>query len=150
DFSGTSAYRDSTRGATIKALQLRQQKLQEETAAAQQPRQIASPWQGAAQIADVIGSSIREGRAANEEQAGRQRFAQLLAGGLTPDEMGEAIGLDPETAMRYQEHTWDTEKTAAETATREKEALRSHGWDVDAATSRVQAEKDAAAARVQA
>jgi hypothetical protein len=147
DFSGTSAYRDSTRGATIKALQLRQQKLQEETAAAQAPRQIASPWQGAAQIAGVVGSSIREARAANDEQAGRQRFAELLAGGLTPDEMGEAIGLDPETAMKYQEHAWRAGDAQTAIDEQRKSDLIKNGWDVDAAAARVQAEKDQAAER---
>lgn len=143
DFSG-GAYRDSTRGATIKALQLRQQKLQEETMAAQAPRQIASPWQGAAQIADVIGSGIREGRNANLETAGRKRFAELMAGGLTPDEMGEAISLDPETAMAYQKNQWDVSAAAANVQAQKDAATQQQGAAAALQTNQQAASAEAA------
>lgn len=142
-----SSYRDATRGSTIKALQLRQQQIAQEAAQIGQPRRIEHPMQAFGQIAQSIGAGWREASAARDEQAGRKRFAELLAGGLTAEEMGEAIGLDPDTALKYQEHTWETEKEAAAAAAREKELLRSHGWDVDAATAATEAEKAAAAER---
>jgi len=125
----TSGYRDSTKGATLKALQQRRADIQGQVESAMKTRDIDSMWQGGAQLAEVIGGSIREGRAANQEAAGRARFAELLAGGLAPDEIGEAMGLDPETTMKYQDQTWKRE-----------DDLTKHGWDVDAATQR---QKDA-------
>jgi hypothetical protein len=140
----TSGYRDAAKGSTIKALQQRRAEQQAAIESAMQPRQIASPWQGAAQMADVIGGSIREARASNQEAAARDQFAKLLAGGLTPDEIGQAMQLDPEITMKYQEHTWDTEAKKAEQDALNVRELQKHGWDVDAATARVQAERDAA------
>jgi hypothetical protein len=144
DFSG--AYRDSTRGMTLKALQQRQRELQEASARAMAPRQIGHPLQGVAQIADVISSGIREGRAANQEAAGRARFAELLAGGLAPDEIGEAMGLDPETAMKYQERTWAQEDRKEERGYTEGRDLLKHGWDVDKQTAEVKARQEEAKA----
>ena len=140
DFS--SAYRDSTKGATLKALALRRQEAAEAQTAAMAPRQIASPWQGAAQIAETLGSGIREGLAASQEQAGRSRLAELLAGGISPEEMGEATILDPDLAMKHQEHAWqaETQKTTEENL-RARELMK-HGWDVDAATERARVEKE--------
>lgn len=143
-------YSDATRGSTLKALQQRRAEIQAAQEAAMAPRQISAPSQGWAQIADVVGGGIREARAANEETAARQRFAELMAGGLSQEEMGEAMGIDPDIAMKYQTHQWDVEQADREAQARRDELVQKHGWDVDAATARVQAEKDAAAARVQA
>lgn len=145
DFS--AAYRDSSRGSTIKAMQQRRAHMAQMMETAMAPRQIDSPWQGASQIAEVIGGGIREARASNEENAARQRFAQLLAGGLTPDEMGEAVSLDPDIAMKYQENAWTSEREKEAARVRQQELVQGHGWDVDAATARVQAEQAAAAER---
>jgi hypothetical protein len=133
DFS--SGYRDATKGATLKALQKRQDDQAAATALAMKPREIGSMWQGAAQIGDVISGSIREGRLANQEAAGRARFAELLAGGLAPDEIGEAMGLDPETTMKFQERNWAQE-----------DMLKQRGWSVEDAERRIRAEKEAQAA----
>lgn len=142
-----SAYRDSTRGSTLKALQLRQKELQDLMAQTMAPRKIEHPMQAFGQMAQTLSAGIREGRAQREEAAGRQRFAELLAGGLTDQEMGEALAIDPETALKYQEHTWDTQKEERAAAARAGELRQGHDWDVEAATARVKAEQEAAAAR---
>lgn len=137
DFYG-SAYSDAARAGTLKAMQQRRLEREKQTLQAMQPATVASLPQGLAHLTDVLGSSIREARAANDEKAGRQRFAELMAGGLTPDEMGEAYSLDPDVAGKYQEHTWATEKEAREAAARKAELEQSHGWDVDAANRLVE------------
>lgn len=142
-----AAYRDSTRGSTIKALQLRQQQMQELMAQAQQPRRVEHPMQAFGQMAQTLSAGIREGRAASQEAAGRQRFAELLAGGLTQDEMGEALSLDPDTALKYQEHSWETEKEQRQREQAVSDAAQKHQWDVDAATARVKADQDLAQAQ---
>lgn len=126
-FTGGGNYRDATRGATIKALEERRKALEDALTKASQPTQVNHPLQGVAGLAETMSAGIREGRAANEAIAGRQRLAELMAGGLTPDEYGEAMGLDPEITGKYIGHDWDTQ----------------------AAKDRVQAEKDAAAALAQ-
>lgn len=149
DFS--AAYRDSSRGSTIKALQERRKAAAAAAATTvSAPTDIHSPWQGAAQIGDVIGSSLREGRVANEESAARAQLAELMAGGITADEMGTAYSLDPDIANKWQEHAWTSEAEAAKEKTRIQERLEGRGWSVDDAAARVQADKDTAAANVAA
>jgi hypothetical protein len=145
----TSAYRDATKGSTLKALAARRAEMQAAMAMAK-PREVKSPEQAIASVAETISGSIREGRLANQEAAGRARFAQLLAGGLTPDEAGEAYGLDAETTQKWMDRNWAQEDNKTAAAARENELLRSHGWDVDKQTAEVQARKDAAAALEQA
>jgi hypothetical protein len=135
DFS--AGYRDATKGSTLKALQLRRAQMQTQIEQAMKPEPIASAWQGAAHVGGVIGSSIREARVANQEASGRERFAKLLAGGLTPDEIGEAMNLDPETTMKFQEHEWDSQAKKDERATEEMRLLRERGWSVEDAARRV-------------
>ena len=146
DFTGGN-YRDATRGMTLKALQERQKTYAQAAMEAAAPQQIASPWQGGGQLMGVLAAKVNEARAQSDEMAGRRRFAELLSGGLSPEEMGEAITLDPETALKYQTHTWDVEKATTEREEKRKDELLAHGWDVDAANARVQAEKEAAAER---
>ena len=107
----TSGYRDATQGSTLKALAARRAEMAANLAARKTP-QINDPWQGAAEVANTISGSIREGRLASQEAAGRQRFAQLLSGGLAPDEIGEAMGLDPETTQMYVKNDWDVKAAA--------------------------------------
>jgi hypothetical protein len=107
----TSGYRDATQGSTLKALAARRAEMAANMAARKMP-QINDPWQGAAEVANTISGSIREGRLASQEAAGRQRFAQLLSGGLAPDEIGEAMGLDPETTQMYVKNDWDVKAAA--------------------------------------
>jgi len=141
DFS--SAYRDATKGSTLKALAARRAEMQAALATAR-PREVKSPEQAIASVAETISGSIREGRLANQEAAGRQRFAELLKGGLAPDEIGEAYGLDTETTQKWMDRTWAQEDTKAAKDEAERVALRGHGWDVEGRTAEVQAAKDAA------
>src|SRR6187399_548955 len=143
DVDFTSAYRDATKGSTLKALAARRAEMQAALATAK-PREVKSPEQAIASVADTISGSIREGRLANQEAQGRARFAQLLAGGLAPDEIGEAMGLDPETTMKYQERTWAKEDTDAATKLRQGERTEDREWHVKDALDRIQADKDAA------
>jgi hypothetical protein len=155
-FSG-GGYRDATHGATLRALEERRKALEDALTRASQPTQVNHPLQGIAGLAETMSAGIREGRAANEATAGRQRLAELMAGGLTPDEYGEAMGLDPELTGKYIGHDWDVqgakdrvqaEKDAAD-ALAKREAVRDatkHGYDVtDTATKHGYETQDAAA-----
>ena len=130
----TSGYRDATQGSTLKALAQRRAEMAASLAAHRMP-QINDPLQGVAEVANTISGSIREGRLANQEAAGRQRFAQLLSGGLAPDEIGEAMGLDPETTQMYVKNDWDVKAAAdrVEADRKAKEAEYGH-QDTTAAT----------------
>src|SRR5580765_6112193 len=145
DFTGS--YRDATRGATIKALQERQKALQATVEQQAAPREMSSPWQGGAQLLGVLGAKLNEGRAQEQEMAGRKRFAELLSGGLSPDELGEAMTLDPEGAKYIQSHQWDVEQKKTERDQDIADKMRDHGWDVEKATAAVEADKAAAAER---
>lgn len=112
---------------TIKALQQRQLDLARQTAETAAPREIASPWQGVAQLAQSAFSGIREQQAATAEGDKRQQLAQLLAGvdptkGATPEQIGQLGALDPEQAK------WQADRGATIS-----DNLQKHGWDVQAA-----------------
>lgn len=90
---------DPTGGKTIDALRARQLALQK--AAPEAPAQIASPWQGAAYLANVFANSQQQKQAEAEEAAGRQRLAQLIGGidmatGATPQQLADIGTLDPD------------------------------------------------------
>jgi hypothetical protein len=125
---GGSGYRDAARGATIKALEDRRKAAEEAFNTSLAPRQINHPLQGIADVLGTVSAGVREGRADAQAADARDQLAKLMAGGLTPDEYGQAMGLDPELTGKY----------------------IGHDWDVQSAKDRVQAEKEAAAARVQA
>lgn len=92
-----------TGGMTIDALRARQLALQR--AAPEAPAQIASPWQGAAYMANVFANSQQQKQAVAEEAAGRQKLAQLIGGidmtaGATPQQMADIGSLDPDMETR--------------------------------------------------
>jgi hypothetical protein len=151
DFSGGSNYRDAMRGMTLKALQDRQTALANQSVQAAQPQQIRSPLQGIAGIGDVIGANIREARGAAAIQSGRQRMAELLAGGLqNPQDMAEAMTIDPETTMKYQEQQWanqNQQQLFQHQDTEQQQGFK-HADAEQQAT--IQANKDAADAQVRA
>lgn len=99
---------DPTGGLTLKALMDRRKALAEQTPEA--PAQIASPWQGAAFMANSFVNQLQQNKADAQETAGRQALAQAMmkqdptTGDLPPEAMATITSLDPETAMRIKEH----------------------------------------------
>lgn len=110
---------DPTGGLTIKALQDRRRALAE--AQPEAPAQIASPWQGAAFMANSFVNQLQQNRSEEAEKAGRAALAQAMmrqdpmTGELPPDAMATALALDPETAMRLKEHVMQYRQRQAET-----------------------------------
>jgi hypothetical protein len=119
---------DPTGGLTLKALQDRRRALAEQTP--QAPAQIASPWQGAAYMADSFVNALQQKSAEAKDTAGRQALAQALmrqdpmTGDLPPDAMATALALDPEAAMRIKEHVMSY---------RQQQAQQQAGWEHDKA-----------------
>jgi|SRR5215831_435926 len=151
DFTGGSAYADPNRAMTIKALQARRDALAKATMQAEQPTQIGSVTQGIGGVANALVAGLRERQATQDAVNARDKMAQLLAGGLKdPVSMAQAMALDPETAMKYQEQSWEQAKVEAQNrfTQQQQQALFAH--EDTAAAARVQAEKDAAAAQVEA
>lgn len=95
---------DPTGGMTLDALMARQKALSQ--AAPEAPRQIASPWQGAAFMANSFVNSLQQKQAQEQEAAGRQQLAQTMAGinydtGATPEQTASLMQLDPDTGMKF-------------------------------------------------
>jgi hypothetical protein len=105
-FQTGTGYRDSSKAMTIKALQERQKSAREALANANQTADpMISPWQGAAQLGNVLASGIASNRAAADEGAARGRLAEIMAGidpekGATMQQIAEMQTLDPDFANK--------------------------------------------------
>jgi hypothetical protein len=123
----TSTYTAPSQAATLKALAQRQEEYSNAAAKAAQMRQIANPWQGAAQLMEVFSNNLNAGRAERQEAEGRQKFAQLLSGvdptqGATPEQIQQMYTLDPDQGALYAADAMKLirDRQAAQTARSEK------------------------------
>jgi hypothetical protein len=97
---------DPTGGQTLDALMARQKALMEQ-AAQPMPAQIASPWQGAALMAQGLSNSLQQNQVMHQEQAGRQALAAAMqradpiTGELPPDAMATVTALAPEMGYKF-------------------------------------------------
>lgn len=94
---------DPTGGATLDALMARQRMLMQNRP--ETPAQIASPWQGAALIANSLVNGLQQNQAQEQEAAGRAQLAAAIAGidpmaGATPEQMATVARLDPDLSQR--------------------------------------------------
>jgi hypothetical protein len=157
---------DPTGGMTLDALMQRQKQLVQSRP--EVPAQIASPWQGAALMANTFVNSLGQVRAQQQEKAGRDLMAQTIAGidpvkGATPEQQATMMRLDPDTSMKYiadamqarrqqiqQDHQdaltregWSHEDAAALAARTASEALTREGWQhQDVSQAATQAHED--------
>jgi hypothetical protein len=88
---------------TLDALMLRQKELADRAGQIAAPRQMISPWQGLAQMAQTFVNARQESRTADELTAGRQQLAAIRAGidldkGPTAEQISQASLLDPSYA----------------------------------------------------
>jgi hypothetical protein len=95
---------DPTSGQTLDALMLRQKSLLQQ--APEAPKQIASPWQGAALLGNTLVNSLQQSRAMEQEKAGRDLMAKTIAGinydtGITPEQSATLMRLDPDTGLKF-------------------------------------------------
>jgi hypothetical protein len=127
---------DPTGGATLDALMLRQKQLQQQKP--EVPAQIASPWQGAALMANTFVNGLQQNAAEDQEKAGRNLFAQTIAGinpetGATPDQTAQLMKLDPDTGMKYIADAMATRRANAEYARTRADQIADmntkHDWE---------------------
>ena len=101
-FKPAGGYRDPLKAMTIKALE--QRKALAEAAAAkatEMPAEIRSPWQGAAHLTNVLGTSLAQSRtdsALAERQAGESKLMGEIDPhtGATQEQIAAMGGYDPE------------------------------------------------------
>jgi hypothetical protein len=149
----TSTYTAPSQAATLKALAQRQEEYSNAAAKAAQMRQIANPWQGAAQLMEVFSNNLNAGRAERQEAEGRQKFAQLLSGvdptqGATPEQIQQMYTLDPDQGALYAADAMKLirDRQAAQAARSEK--IADQGTQFANQRTLKQMEIDAAAAKV--
>jgi hypothetical protein len=153
--ASTTTYNSANRASTLKALQERQALLQAQAAKIQEPRLIASPWQGAAQLSQTFFNALGQKKAERQEAAGREQLAQAMqAYTASPEGSPEALAaisaLDPDLGQRFavdamrarrEDTQWQREQEAARAALQEGRA-----WETgQAREERTYAEKQAAA-----
>jgi hypothetical protein len=96
---------DPTGGQTLDALMLRQKNLL--AAQPQTPEKIASPWQGAALMANSFVNSLQQVQAQKQEAAGRDMLAKAITmrdpvtGDVTPEGQAIMMRIDPDTGLKF-------------------------------------------------
>jgi len=130
---------------TLQALMEREKAAAAAKNAAMQPQQIQSPWQGAAQIAGVIGAGIREGRADKQEAAARNELANIMAGiksgQASPEQIAMVQQIAPDVAAAYMEanNSWqnnEAQRRSAEMIAKSGDETQQRIAELVAATSR--------------
>jgi hypothetical protein len=120
---------DPTGGMTLDALMLRQKQLQQQRP--EIPAQIASPWQGAALMANSFVNSMQQRQAQEQEAAGRQKLAETIGGinydtGATPEQTALLMRLDPDTGMKFISEAIAARRAAAQQA--HDDMMTRAGW----------------------
>jgi hypothetical protein len=94
--------------STLAELMARKKILAEQQGDILAPRSIESWTQGAAQLGQTLVNALQQRRAASEEAAGREQFAQAMSGidwtkGASPEQLATIAALDPEAGQRLME-----------------------------------------------
>jgi hypothetical protein len=97
---------DPTGGMTLDALMLRQKMLAEQGQKIAEPRDMRSPWQGAAMLAQQFVNQRNENTAEDQLAAGRDALAKVKAGinletGATPEQLAEIGRYSPDDADKF-------------------------------------------------
>jgi len=113
---------------TLDALMARQKALADAQAQTAAPRQIQSPWQGAAQLAQSFFGARQEAGVADQLSQGRAALAQIMSGidpatGPTQAQLSQAYQLDPDLSVKLMEQAQQArrDKAAAEAAIANRE-----------------------------
>lgn len=93
---------------TLDALMQRQKEIAlRQRASAAAPRDMQSPWQGAAYLADILGDKLEAGRVDKQLAQGREQFAQIMGGvdwagggGPTGEQAAQMMQIDPQAGMQ--------------------------------------------------
>lgn len=91
---------DPTGGLTLDALMARQKLLAAQQQQIAEPRDMPSPWQGAALLGQTFANRLQEGRVESQLAAGRDALAKIRAGinldsGPTAEQISQASMYDP-------------------------------------------------------
>ncbi len=154
-FQANTGYRDPAKTLTIKALEARMKAAQDAAASATQMTQpIASPWQGAAYLGNILAGQVQQSRAENADIAARDQLAKIKAGidtrnGATPEQIADWTRLDPEGAGKYQQDQTDfqqqLQKLGAEQAFTHSENVGNQSFEMQKQDDAQKAAADAAA-----
>jgi hypothetical protein len=144
--STTTPYGNAAQAMNLKVLQERQRAADEAMAAAQAPRQMISPWQGAAQMGQTLVAALQQSGAARQQIASQNELARLEAGFdpkadvATQMKQAALIGrIDTEAGQKMaqdiinnsQANAMETRKEGFQTTQSERE----NQWRVDAANA---------------
>lgn len=96
---------DPTGGMTLDALMARQKLLAAQQGQIAEPRDMSSPWQGAALLGQTFANRLQEGRVESQLTAGRDALAKIRAGinyetGPTAEQISQAGIYSPEDSDR--------------------------------------------------
>lgn len=135
---------DPTGGMTIDALMARQKMLAEQAGQIAAPRQMISPWQGAAQLGQSFVNNLKEGQTEDRLKAGRAALAQIMGGidpasGATSEQSGQAYQIDPDLGLKLMEQAIEARRAAAAQQLHASERTEDRQWAVSDADRAAQA-----------
>lgn len=120
--STISTYGAPSKAMTLKALEERQAALEAQQAKAMADQSpIASPWQGAAKLAQQLSNTIQQRRTEGKATEARERLAQIRAGidmtaGPSSEQIAQIEAIDPEAGQKYFEQAMALKREQAQLA----------------------------------
>lgn len=127
---------DPTGGMTLDALMARQKMLAEQAGQIAAPRQMISPWQGAAQLAQTFVNNLKEHQTEEQLKAGRAALAQVMSGidpstGATSEQTGQAYQIDPDLGLKLMDQAIQARREAAAQQLHQSERTQDRQWTVE-------------------
>jgi len=139
---------DPTGGMTIDALLARQKMLAEQAGQIAAPRQMISPWQGAAQLGQTFVNRLKETQTEDQLKAGRAALAQIMSGidpasGATSAQTGEAYQIDPDLGLKLMDQAIQARREAAAQQLHQSERTQDRQWTVEDTAAAAQRAEEA-------
>jgi hypothetical protein len=139
---------DPTGGMTIDALMARQKMLAEQAGQIGAPRQMISPWQGAAQLAQTFVNNRKEHATEDQLKAGRAALAQIMSGidpasGATSAQTGQAYQIDPDLGLKLMDQAIQARREAAAQQLHQSERTQDRQWTVEDTAAAAQRAEEA-------
>jgi hypothetical protein len=122
----------------------RQKMLAEQAGAIAAPRQMISPWQGAAQLGQSFVNNLKQSRNDEQLKAGRAALAQIMSGidpasGATSAQTGEAYQIDPDLGLKLMDQAIQARRENAAQQLHASERTQDRQWAVTDADRAAQA-----------
>jgi hypothetical protein len=128
---------------TLDALMARQKALADAAGGISANRNMQSPLQGAAYVAEKFANAIQQRRVQGQMANARHQLAQIIGGidptaGPSQDQLGQAFAVDPDLGLKLMAQAVQARREAAQLAQHNAERSQDRDWQVSDTTAAAQ------------